>query len=77
PFPVIFYFLVHYFQRKTSAMLFFSSLDSEKAIEEKRNDLIKQLKGKHASDKVVDFNDNKAITPDKLRQLLEDKKEKK
>ncbi|EOC0209294.1 hypothetical protein ACOJCK_001892 [Cronobacter dublinensis] len=77
PFPVIFYFLVHYFQRKTSAMLFFSSLESEKAIEEKRNDLIKQLKGKHASEKVVDFNDNKAITPDKLRQLLEDKKEKK
>ena len=77
PFPVIFYFLVHYFYRKTSAMLFFSSLETEKAIEKKRNELIKQLKGKHASDKVDNFNDNKAITPDRLRQLLEEKKEQK
>ncbi|GKL68889.1 hypothetical protein [Klebsiella pneumoniae] len=77
PFPIIFYFLVHYFHRKTSAMLFFSSLETEKAIEKKRNELIKQLKGKHASDKMDDFNDNKAITPDRLRQLLEEKKEQK
>ncbi|ELQ6048136.1 hypothetical protein [Mixta calida] len=77
PFPVIFYFLAYYFHRKTTAMLFFTSLETEKAIEKKRNELIKTLKGKHASDKVDDFNDNKTITPDRLRQLLEEKKEQK
>ncbi|XPP73759.1 hypothetical protein ACN2AS_02360 [Serratia liquefaciens] len=77
PFPVIFYFLINYFHKKTSAMLFFSSLETEKAIEKKRNELIKQLKGKYTSDKVDEFNENKEITPDRLRQLLEQKKEQK
>lgn len=77
PFPIIFYFLIFYFRRKTSAMRFFSMLENQKTIEKKRNNLIKKLKEKHTSDKSENFNENKKMPPDRLRQLLEEKKDKK
>jgi len=76
PVPVIFYYLISYFFKKSEAMTFFSKLELEKSVEEKRIDLVNNLREKYSSEKAATLPDVKHLTADNLREFMEDAKRK-